>query len=189
MTPGLGALLLAGALTAGTGEGTLGVRLLDGPERYVVVDVHPGDVLRRRVEISNGTAAPMPVQVYAAAASDGPKGFDYAEGRSPNELSSWTSVTPRDLVLPPGATAQVLISVRVPDSAAEGERAAVVWVEQAGRTETGLSLVNRVGMRVYVGVEDQPSRTLPASVAVGLVLLCAAAVVVTRRHGRASHAR
>lgn len=189
-TAGVTALLLAGVLTAGGAlDGTLGVRLLDAPaaprdaraRQYVVATVAPGELVRRRVEVVNGTDAPMPVHLYAAAATDGPSGFDFPEGRTPNELSRWTRVSRSELVLPAGGSSEVQLQVRVPDSAAEGERVAVVWIEQGAARGAGLSLVSRVGMRLYVRVDRKPSMILPGAIAGGLVLLCAGALMLVRR--------
>ena len=107
-------LLLAGspgAAAAVPAEPGLGVRLVDVPtaeadnpraRSYIIDHVHPGSVIERRVEVSNGTGARAEVETYAAAATVTDDGFVGAEGRTGNDLSSWTSVTLDRADLSPG---------------------------------------------------------------------------------------
>ena len=174
----LALLLPAGAATAA--EGTLGVRVADEDAQYVVAVVEPGEVLRRRIEVLNGTAEALDVELYAGAATDGPSGFDFAEGRAGNELTGWTTVSPGAVEVPAGRSTAVEVVVRVPEEAAEGERAAVVWA-QAADASGGLSLVSRVGVRMHVDVAEGSGVGLPATVAAGVLVLAAAAWVRGRR--------
>lgn len=177
----------AGAADAPTGS--LGLRLLDAPAepadpraaRYIVASPAPGDELRSRVEVSNTTGRRLEVQLYVAAAStDGPAGFDFAAGRTANELSGWTTVHPSTVEVPAGGRAVAEVVVSVPEQATPGERVAVVWAEQADSAEGGLTLLSRVGVRMYVEVAaaDRPDGLEPAVVvAGGLVLLAAFAAL------------
>lgn len=176
---------LAAAADAPTGS--LGLRLLDAPAdpadpreaRYVVGTLAPGEVLRRRVEVSNTTAQPLEVQLYVGAAStDGPAGFDFAAGRTPNELSRWTTVRPSTVQVGSGGRAVADVEVAVPSDAALGERVAVVWAEQADTSDGGLTLLSRVGVRMHVEVAaaDPADEGGPVvAVAAGLVLFAAGA--------------
>jgi hypothetical protein len=189
------ALAVAGVLLCSPGaaaaadapEGSLGLRLLDVPARpadpressYVVATLAPGERLQRRVEVSNGTAEPLEVQLYVAAAStDGPAGFDFADGRTANELSGWTSVRPSTVEVDAGRRAVAVVDVAVPAGAAPGEHVAVVWAEQADSSDGGLTLLSRVGVRMYVEVAaaDRAEQRGPVVlVAAGLVLVAAVA--------------
>jgi hypothetical protein len=176
------AVLLGGpgvAAAVDTPAGSLGLRLLDQPSRYLVATVAPGEQLRHRVEISNTTTQPLEVQLYAAAASaDGPGGFDFAPDRTPNELSGWTAVRPSSVQVDAGDRAVAEVEIVVPESAAPGERLAVVWAEQAGSSGAGLTLVSRVGVRMYVEVApaDRDDELAPAVVIAGGLVLIAAGV-------------
>jgi len=143
--------------------GSLGIRLLDAPTEaandprarsYIVDNLAPGTVIRRRVEVSNTTAAPTPVTLYPAAASIGDGAFAPADDRTPNELSTWTTLDPPSPTLAPGARTPVLLTIAVPPDASSGERYAVVWAQQTTPAPTGggVAQVNRVGIRIYLSV-------------------------------------
>jgi hypothetical protein len=155
-----GLILPAGALAAGSGG--IGIRLvaLPGATRdplarsYVVDRLSPGTTLRRTIEIHNGTTSPAQVAVYVAAADLHGGAFQFASGRTRNELSSWTSVSRSILSLPAGAETAETVSVDVPKMASSGERYAVVWAEisAAAPAGGGVTLVNRVGVRMYLTI-------------------------------------
>jgi hypothetical protein len=71
-----------------------------------------------------------------------------------NELSSWTSVDRQMLRLEPGADAYETVTIAVPKEASTGERYAVIWAEVSApaRAGGGVTLVNRVGVRMYLSV-------------------------------------
>lgn len=140
----------------------IGVRLVDVPPNsrdplgrsYIVNRLAPGTSIRRRVEIRNSTRSPADVAVYAAAAKLRRGNFSFASGHSRNELSSWTSVSRSTLHLQPGATAYETVAINVPKAASSGEQYAVVWAEVGAPAPTGgsVTLVNRVGVRMYVSI-------------------------------------
>jgi hypothetical protein len=143
--------------------GGVGIRLVDvspNVERdplarsYIVDQLAPGTLLRRRIEISNTTRAPVAVAVYPAGAELRRGSFAFAQGRSRNELSSWTSVTRPTLTLRPGTRALETVTISVPKLASSGERYAVVWAEVAApaSAKDGVKLVNRVGVRLYLSI-------------------------------------
>lgn len=149
----------AGALA---GSGGIGVRLVDVPANsrdplarsYIVDGLAPGTSIRRRVEIHNSTRSPVDVAVYPAAASLRRGNFSFASGRSRNELSTWTSVSRDALRLRPGATAFETVTIDVPREASPGEQYAVIWAEVSASAPAagGVTLVNRVGVRMYVAI-------------------------------------
>jgi hypothetical protein len=155
-----GLILPAGALAAGSGG--IGVRLVplaagtrDPLARSYIVDrLAPGATLRRTIEIRNGTASPTQVAVYVAGADLQGGAFRFASGHTRNELSSWSSVSRSIVILPAGAETAETVSVHVPKMASSGERYAVVWAEVSAPAPTGggVTLVNRVGVRMYLGI-------------------------------------
>lgn len=169
------ALLTAAALTPFTGvSGTppaaagrpgrdsVGIRLAEAPvearsdpraRRYIVDHLPPGTVIHRRIEVSNTSDAPVQVALYAAAAAIDRGVFSFSDGRIPNELSAWTSVSPRVLSLAPRSHSPATVTVTVPGRATAGERYAVIWAEAADEVpHGGIREVNRVGIRMYLSV-------------------------------------
>ena len=79
--------------------------------------------------------------------------FIGAEGRTPNELSRWTTVTPDAVDIAAGDKLTALVTIAVPDDAAPGEQYGVVWAEaRSEAAAAGVSQVSRVGIRLYVSV-------------------------------------
>lgn len=139
----------------------VGVRLVDVPvsarddpraQLYIVDHVAPGTVIERRIEVSNTSAVPLRVAVYSAAASIAGGSFAGADGHTPNDLSLWTTPAEAVLEIAPGARTLDLVTVAVPADAAPGEQYAVVWAEISTPGTGGVTLVNRVGIRLYLSV-------------------------------------
>ena len=158
----------SGALAAQSSQpivdpGSVGIRIVDVPPNsrsdplaraYIINRLAPGATIRRQIEIMNTTHSTMDVAVYAAAASIREGRFAFASNRSRNELSSWTSVSRGALHLPPGIRAFETVTIHVPRDAPSGERYAVIWaaVSAPGSATAGVTLVNRVGIRMYVSI-------------------------------------
>lgn len=147
--------------SAQTPSGTVSIRLSDPPDAaktdprarvYIVDALRQGDTITRHVEIGNGTDAPINIQLYAAAASIKDGQFTFAEGRTANELTAWTTITPATLLVPAKGTAPARVDVTVPKNAPDGERYAVIWAEQPPSGGGNVPIVNRVGVRMYVSV-------------------------------------
>jgi hypothetical protein len=148
--------------SAATSQG-IGIRLLDAPvarkddpraQTYVVDQVHPGDALSRRFEVSNGTTRPVTLQLYTAAADIEGDGWRVEDGRGTNELTEWTQVSPSSVSLAPGQSATATLQVRIPKEASQGERYAAVLAElPAPPISSGnVALASRVGIRMYLSV-------------------------------------
>ena len=150
--------------------GSIGLRLVDVPlsagndpraRLYIVDHLAPGTVIRRRIEVTNTTASTERILLYAAAASIVKGTFLGASGHTPNDLSTWTSVSPREPDVPAGGHVMATVTITVPRDAAPGEQYGVVWAEarSAPVTGGGVVQVNRVGIRLYlsVGPGGQPA--------------------------------
>ena len=142
---------------------TVGVRIIDAPPKlagdpranlYIIDHVPPGTHLDRRIEVSTTADSPLPIELYTAAATVDGGIFIGAGGRTPNELSTWISVSPTSLSIPARGVQMAIVTINVPSDAAPGERYAVVWVEARAPADTGsgVRMVSRVGVRVYLSV-------------------------------------
>ena len=165
------------AAGAAATSGGIGVRLVDLPtpsrnplaRSYIVGSLAPGTSVRRRVEIRNSTRAPANVVVYPGAAHFRRGNFSFASGRTLNELAAWTSVSRSAVRLQPGTSVFETVTINVPKSASSGERYAVIWAAVSGPAPAGggVTLVNRVGVRMYVSVG--PGGAPPSSFAIGVL--------------------
>jgi hypothetical protein len=144
----------------------IGIRLVGVADAYIVDRVTPATSIRRRIEITNNTATAADIAVYPAAAFLRRGTFGFASGHSRNELSGWTSVTRRVLRLPPGVRTLETVTINVPKSATRGEHYAVIWAEVSAATPAGggVTLVNRVGVRMYISIG--PGGAAPANFAI-----------------------
>lgn len=140
-----------------------GVRLVDVPtataddpraRSYIIDHLAPGKTIERRIEVVNHSRSKAGVSMYSAAASVSKGGFVGAQGRSQNDVSGWTSVTPKSLALKPKERAFVKVKVRVPALAVRGESYGVVWAEVTTppKTPAGVTRVSRVGIRLYLSI-------------------------------------
>jgi hypothetical protein len=144
----------------------IGIRLVGVADAYIVDRLAPATSIRRRIEITNNTATTADIAVYPAAAFLRRGTFGFASGHSRNELSGWTSLTRRALRLPPGARTLETVTINVPKGATRGEHYAVIWAEVSGAAPAGggVTLVNRVGVRMYISIG--PSGAAPANFAI-----------------------
>jgi hypothetical protein len=114
----------------------------------------PGTVIHRQIEISNTSSSVADVIVYPAAAAIEKGSFLGAAGHTPNDLSTWTSVTPSSFEIPARGRQTATVTITVPPDAAPGERYAAVWAETRSTPGTGegITQVSRVGIRIYLSV-------------------------------------
>jgi hypothetical protein len=93
------------------GQGSIGLRLADVPTGdkgdpralvYIVDHLAPGSVIHRRIELSNTSPSTTHIALYASAATIHEGAFLGAEGHTPNELSTCTSVHPNAVGLRAG---------------------------------------------------------------------------------------
>jgi hypothetical protein len=143
-------------------QGNVGIRLLEAPSsraddprahQYIVDHVAPGTELRRRFEVTNSTDDAQTIELYTASATLHDGTFVFGDDRAANELTGWSTVSPPSVQLAPGSAATATVTISVPAGAAGGERYGVVWAELPGATgASGITLVNRVGIRMYLSV-------------------------------------
>lgn len=122
-------------------------------QNYIVDHVAPGASFSRRFQICNGTSSPISVKLYAGAAVIHDGTFSVVEGRADNELSAWIKISPATVLLEPGQRVLATAHFRVPVGVTAGERYAALLAElPPHRGTTGLAVVDRVGVRVYLDV-------------------------------------
>ncbi|MEU0942330.1 peptidase [Streptomyces canus] len=141
--------------------GRFGIQLLEAPVnrrddprayRHIVDHLPPGSVIRRQVGVANKSSEPLSVEVYPGAAAIHDGQFVGKTGRAHDELTEWTTVDHSTLKLPPGATAPVTVTIRVPRNAVSGERYGAVWAQVASKGKGTIKTVHRVGVRVYLSI-------------------------------------
>lgn len=166
IAPATGAFAQAGGNTQPTASGstqpTLGIRLLEAPTAlandprarvYIIDHVAPGATLSRRVAVSNTANVPVRVDLYGGAATIDGGSFLAAPQGQGNDLSTWITVNPSFVVVPPNGESTATVTIGVPTDAAPGERYGVVWAQPPAATASGgISEINRVGVRVYLSV-------------------------------------
>ena len=199
-TPASSALAAAPPHSGTAGQGSIGIRLVYAPTEsndprtssYIIDRLAPGTTVSRRVEIVNSTRSTKNVALYPAAASLIQGKFGFARNHRPNDLSRWTSVSRGTLLLPAGTKAFETVTISVPKDASSGRRYAVLWAEVSAPTVGGVTLVNRVGIRMYLSVRpegapiasvaDQAGSRRPIFVIVVLLLVTSALALTLSRH-------
>lgn len=153
--------------------GAIEVRLVDVPTEtldapraplHIVDHLAPGTTVERRIEVKNTTAANARVALYPAAATIMDNAFLGAVGRTKNDLSTWTSVSPASSVVPAKGSVEATVTIKVPEDAARGEQYGAVWAEPASAPGAGIGSAGRVGIRLYLdigaGVAPAPDFTI-----------------------------
>ena len=146
--------------------GTFGVRLVDVPVseegnpralRYIIDYLPTGTVIHRRILIANDESRTARFTVYADAAFISDGAFVGYAGATRSELTNWISVQHPTVTLAAGASVMDMVTISVPPGATRGEHYGVIWVQQTAKfrsrhTESGVTEVSRVGIRLYVAV-------------------------------------
>jgi hypothetical protein len=154
--------------------GTVGIRLLEAPASrlddpraldYVVDHVHPGASFARSIQVSNGIDGPIRFDMLAGAATIGGYGWS-AQPFAANELTSWITLDPAHLTVPPGGSQVVVARFAVPQDASDGERFAALFAVTAPSAGDGnVQTRSAVGIRVYldVGRGGEPASSFTAT--------------------------
>jgi len=195
--PASSALAATSPHTGTAGQGSIGIRLVYAPTEsndprtssYIIDRLAPGTTVSRRVEIVNSTRSTKNVALYPAAASLIQGKFGFAHNHRSNDLSRWTSVSRGARLLPAGAKSFETVTISVPKDASSGRRYAVLWAEVSAPTVGGVTLVNRVGIRIYLSIRpegapiasvaDQAGSRRPIFVIVVVLLLVTSALALT----------
>lgn len=140
----------------------IGIRLLDIPastkddpraRTYIIDRLAPGSEISRRVQVANNTGTAQSVRLYSGSAHIEGGSFIGDDAGAKNDLSTWTTVAQPQIELVSGASAEVLVTIKVPADAAEGEQYGAVWAEVRSAADKGAVVqANRVGIRVYLSV-------------------------------------
>jgi hypothetical protein len=140
----------------------IGIRLLDIPastkddpraRSYVIDRLAPGSEISRRVQVQNNTGSPQSVRLYSGAAHIDGGSFIGDDAGAGNDLSTWTTVAKPQIDLASGASAEILVTIKVPADAAEGEQYGAIWAEvRSSANQGGVVQANRVGIRIYLSV-------------------------------------
>ena len=147
--------------SAHTPHTSIGIKLLQAPvsERnnprahvYIIDHLPTGAVIHRKFLVSNLGSAAAHVTVYAAAASITGGQFLFAPGRTQNEMTTWVHVSHPTLNLGPHQSATDTASIAVPRNATRGEQYGVIWAQVSGGKQGNVTLVSRVGIRIYLSV-------------------------------------
>lgn len=187
-----------GVAQAAPPTGSVGIRLVDVPadaadepaaQAYIVDDVAPGDTITRRVEVSNGTATELPIEVYAGAARMDGNQFVTLEQGERNALVGWTTVAPDNVAVAPGAAERARVTITVPEGTASGEHYGVVWAQPPASDAGGVTTVNRVGVRVYLSVESDGEGIASGAFPWLVIGIPALAILVGAAVTRSSRAR
>ncbi|HUF32230.1 MAG TPA: hypothetical protein VMN58_03340 [Acidimicrobiales bacterium] len=122
---------------------------------YVIDHLSPGATIERTIRLGNRTDRAQRIALYVGAADLEGGEMRFAEGRSQNELSRWTTVSPQEVDVPPRSETEAVVMITVPGDASPGERYGVIWAELPSATsESGVTVVNRVGVRIYLSVGE-----------------------------------
>lgn len=158
-----------GALAqTGTGEQpSIGIQLLQAPvglkndpraRTYIIDHVAPGTNLSRQIAVSSTSDRPVRVQLYSGPAVINGGSFNAEPAGRTSDLTSWITVAPDVVVVPPHGEVTATVTIAVPANASSGERYGVVWAQPpANAGSGGIAVVNRVGIRVYLSVGSGPS--------------------------------
>ena len=146
---------------------SIGIRLLEAPVAlendprarvYIIDHVPAGTTLSRRIAVSSTSDAPVRVQLYGGAAVVSGGSFVAQPAGQNNDLSTWITVAPSVVTIPPHGETTVTATITVPQDATSGEKYGVIWAQppESGGGG-GIAVVNRVGIRVYLSVGSGPA--------------------------------
>jgi hypothetical protein len=118
--------------------------------------IAPSTTRTYHVRVANTGNVTETMAVFPAAAAMSRSGVFSYRGVSPKYVdaaSSWTTVTPADAVLAPGASYIATVKVTIPAGARAGKYYAVVWAgPQVKPGNSNITLAIYVGVREYLTV-------------------------------------
>lgn len=138
-----------------------GVRLLQVPVseagdpragEYIIDHLSPGAVIHREFQVTDLGSGPLQLSLYPAAASVAHGTFQFAAGRTQNDMTTWVHLSRAMAALSAHQAATITAIVTVPRDAPPGEQYGVIWAEQATKGAGNVTLVSRVGIRLYLSI-------------------------------------
>ncbi|XTZ15803.1 WxL protein peptidoglycan domain-containing protein [Micromonospora echinospora] len=128
----------------------------------------PGATLTDHVAVTNHSARPLTLNLYASDAfTTAQGGFDLlAGGEQPTDVGTWVRVTRRTLTIPSTSRLIVPFTLTVPDNATPGDHAGGIVASLAATAADGqgnqVAVDHRVGARIYLRVtgELRPALTV-----------------------------
>ncbi|GAA1528754.1 hypothetical protein GCM10009827_052470 [Dactylosporangium maewongense] len=132
----------------------------EGPNGRAAYDFEakPGDVITDMVGVSNLSDAPITFTVYSTDAFTAPDGaFALLTGTTqPNDIGSWTDLTPKSYTVQPKKRADIAFTLRVPTNATPGDHAggivASVIERQTNPQGQQVNVDRRIAARMYLRV-------------------------------------
>ncbi|TDC60161.1 DUF916 domain-containing protein [Micromonospora sp. KC207] len=129
----------------------------------------PGATLTDYVAVTNHSARPLTLNLYASDAFTTTRGgFDLlAGGRQPTDVGAWVRIPRRTLTIPSTSRLDIPFTLTVPDNATPGDHAGGIVASLATTTTADaqgnqVAVDHRVGARIYLRVtgELQPALTV-----------------------------
>lgn len=100
----------------------------------------------------------MDVSLYAEDATNIKGNFLPSDIAFPNQLASWTSVSPSTAKVKANSNLSATVTIKVPSSAKNGEQFGIVWASiKTSPHSNAVGGVSRVGIRMYTPVGDSSS--------------------------------
>ncbi len=164
---GAGGWSTAGALPSDASPtGSISIALLDIPadraddpraQSYIVDNIPPGQSIKRRVSVTNHTGAPAKLDVYTGPAVLENGAFTPKPRGESSPLTEWVTLSTDEVDLENGESAEVLVTISVPEDAPEIEQYGLIWLSTKDpEVAPGEQVrqVARVGVRMYVSVGE-----------------------------------
>lgn len=159
----------AGDPAAASTQVTWGVRPADtvhGAARpNFAYSLPPGGTLADALVVTNKGDAPLALDVYAAdgfLTADGTLDV-LGAGEESTALGAWVQVETPEIVLEPGAAAEVPFTLTVPEDAQPGDYAAGIVSSLLVENAAGVSVDRRLGSRVHLRVQGDLAPALAVS--------------------------
>jgi hypothetical protein len=121
---------------------------------WILERLTPATTTTRDFQVINSTDKSMFVVIYPGAATNNKVVFVGAPRGVTNELTSWSTVTPKSATIPAHQRIQGSITITVPTDAVPNMQYGLIWAQTTVGTSGGVTQVNRVGIRMYDPVGD-----------------------------------
>jgi len=170
--PGLPGLLVGGSPVAAADDGqvTWSVAPADndlGASRpNFGYEVEPGDTIDDAFVVTNGTAAPLALAVYAADAFTTSSGqLDLLPAGEPSaDVGTWVALDQDEVTLDAGQAATIRFTVTVPDDATPGDHSGgIVTSFRSAQSGSTVALDSRLGSRMHVRVAGELAPAVDAT--------------------------